>query len=58
MNANDPSPYCAPYLSRKQAEEIWRLLHRQPEKKWAPHRKALLRALRNNAGNKHYMEKP
>lgn len=53
-----PSPFCAPYLTRKQTEEVWRLLHAQPQKKWAPHRKAVLKALRANAGNKHYLEKP
>ena len=59
FNTNKPpSPYCAPYLTRNQAEEIWRLLHHQPQKKWGPHRKALLRALRENAGSKTYTEKP
>lgn len=58
MGGNDPSPYCAPYLTRKQTEEIWRLLHAQPQKKWAPHRKTLLRTLRQNAGTKQYMEVP
>lgn len=53
-----PSPFCAPYLTRKQTEELWRLLHQQPQKKWAPHRRALLKALQRNAGNKHYLEKP
>jgi hypothetical protein len=53
-----PSPCCAPYLTRNQAEEIWRLLHQQPQKKWAPHRRAVLKALREHAGNKNYTEKP
>lgn len=57
-HGKNPSPYCAPYLTRKQTEEIWRLLHAQPEKKWTPHRRAILKALRANAGNKHYVEKP
>lgn len=52
------STFCAPYLTRKQTEEIWRLLHAQPEKKWAPHRKAILKALRANAGNRRYAETP
>lgn len=59
MTENEkPSPFCAPYLTRKQTEEVWRLLHQQPQKKWAPHRRALLKALRENASNKHYPEKP
>jgi plasmid stabilization system protein ParE len=53
-----PSPYCAPYLTRNQTEEIWRLLHQQPQKKWAPHRRAFLKALRENAGSITYTEKP
>jgi hypothetical protein len=54
----NPSPYCAPYLTRNQAEGIWRLLHQQPQKKWAPHRRAFLKALRENAGSMTYTEKP
>lgn len=52
-----PSPYCAPTLTRKQTEEIWWLLHQQPQKKWGPHRRAFLKALRKNAGGKNYLEK-
>lgn len=52
-----PSPFCAPYLTRKQTEEIWRLLHQQPQKKWTPHKKAFLKALRKNSNGKIYLEK-
>lgn len=33
------------------------MLHQQPQKKWAPHKKAFLKALRENAGSKIYLEK-
>ena len=45
-----PSPYVAPYLSRKQGEALLRLLEAQPQKKWEPLRKALRKALAKNAG--------
>ena len=55
---SEPSPYCAPYFSRKQAEELLALLREQPQKRWTPLRKAVLKALRENAGTKTYEDAP
>lgn len=35
QSAAGPSPYVHTYLSRRQAEELWHLVRRQPAKKWA-----------------------
>lgn len=51
-----PSPYCSPYFTRKQTEELFSLLQRQHHALWRPHRKALLRALRENAYGAEYPE--
>lgn len=53
---SDPSPYVSTYMSRKQAEALWTLLHAQPQKKWRPVEKSVLTALRANAGNKIYVD--
>jgi hypothetical protein len=51
-----PSPMVTPHLSRKHAEELLRLVRRQPQKKWRPVERKLLEGLRRNANGKVYLD--
>lgn len=52
-----PSPYVAPYLSRKQAQALWEMLAGRPEKKWRPLLAKMEQALNTNAAGRVYRSK-
>lgn len=51
---SEPSPYVAIRISRKRAEELLEVLRVSQRSKTKPHRKAVLRALRENANGRVY----
>lgn len=52
-----PWPNVLPCLSRKQAEELLALVRAQPQKKWVPIERNLLKALREYSGGKEYPDR-
>lgn len=53
----EPSPYCAPYMPRSQAEMLLALVRSQPQKKWRAVERNLLKGLRRNANGKEYPDR-
>lgn len=54
QNDDGSSPYVRWYLARRQAEQVLELLSAQPQRKWDPVLRSLLRDLRKNAGGRLY----